>query len=105
MLQMSVKPDAYVIAIPYKNIAISSIFVPKTNTITQMYAYGEFFHGRTMIPRNEMYVAGINLLTPLEERVVILCDKSKEDIAKEFISYKDHAIFLKKAGSLIYMNY
>lgn len=66
-----------------------------------MYAYGEFFHGRTMIPRDESYVAGINLLTPLEERKVILCDTSREVLAKEFNLYKKNAIFLKKDNSII----
>lgn len=85
--------SAHAVNISFDQIDCSPFFVPQTNTLTQLYGYGEMFHARTKAWAGAQLkdISGIQGEGDYS-RDHLASDLSKEALEAAFESYKDRAI-------------
>lgn len=95
---MRKKPNAYATLVPYNQLNRSPFYIPPTNTICQLFGFGESFHGRTKAWKFFLVkkIAGINTGGGKNPRKLLGSNLSKTELIKQFEAYKAKAIQLKK---------
>jgi hypothetical protein len=91
------KNNGYVVSVPFDQLNRSPFFIPPTNFISQLFAHGEMFHGRTKAWKDceNGKIQGIVLDDYGSKNKSHISELDKEDFIKEFEMYKDQAIQLK----------
>lgn len=91
------KNDAYAISVPFTQLHLSPFYIPPTNTVAQLFGYGETFHSRTKAWKDFdlKKIDGINCAANHDKRDHLKSDLSKDEFIAQFQSYKNRAIQLK----------
>lgn len=88
---------AYVIPVLFKKAAESPFYIPKTNTIPQLFGCGEIFHARTKAWKDYdlEYISGIDGGHNYDKREHLRSNLTKQEMESQFQTYKANAFHLK----------